>query len=39
MKSKRVPVDEFDQTLKETVAENDEVFVLFFGQPLSNSLV
>ncbi|KAI8580968.1 hypothetical protein K450DRAFT_233982 [Umbelopsis ramanniana AG] len=31
MKSKRVPIDEFDQTLKETVAENDEVFVLFFG--------
>lgn len=35
MKSKRVPIDEFDQTLRETVAENDQVFVLFFGKPTS----
>jgi len=31
MKAIRVPIDEFDQTLKETVAQNDNVFVLFFG--------
>jgi hypothetical protein len=32
MKAKRVPIDEFDQTLKETVSESDNVFVLFFGK-------
>jgi hypothetical protein len=32
MKAIRVPIDEFDQTLKETVAQNDNVFVLFFGK-------
>ncbi|CAM0137803.1 hypothetical protein VKS41_001016 [Umbelopsis sp. WA50703] len=31
MIAQRVPLEEFDQTLHQTVANNDKVFVLFFG--------
>jgi hypothetical protein len=39
MKTKRVPIDEFDQTLKETVAENEQVYVLFFGKQVTYTLL
>jgi hypothetical protein len=32
MIAQRVPLEEFDQTLHQTVANNDKVFVLFFGK-------